>query len=77
MPKQLKCELCGMPLDYTPGKPGRPPQFCPEDCRKLFHNLSWVEDLIEKIERRGITDDKKIQLRSRLFSMSNLLNYKK
>ena len=73
--KISRCILCGMPLDYKPGKPGRPPEFH-QLCKKLFNILPWMEDLIQQIEKEAITTEKRTQLRRRLFSMSNLLNYK-
>ena len=73
--KIFYCTLCGMPLNYKSGKPGRPPEFHP-NCKKLFNMLPWMESLIEEIEKEAITAEKRTQLRRRLFSMSNLLNYK-
>ena len=37
----------------------------------------WMEELIQRIDEKGIEPAKKTQLRSRIFTMANLLNNKK
>lgn len=67
---EIKCLLCGNKIDFTPGKKGRPPEFH-KDCRKLWNLLPWVEELVMKIK---FDAGKEKELRSRLWSMANLLN---
>jgi hypothetical protein len=71
-----KCTLCGKPIPFEPGKRGRPPEFHP-DCKRLWNILPWMEDIITKIDSLGIEPQKRTSIRSRLFSMANLLNYKR
>ena len=66
------CTLCGNPIDYTPGKRGRPPEYH-KDCRRIYNMLPWLEDLFEGLT---MTEPKKKQLRSRLWSLANQLNNK-
>ncbi len=82
--KKLYCLLCGKELDYTPGKPGRPPELCPpkpeqknkSNCATLWGMLPWMEEVLFNIDKDGMTAQKRKELRSRLMSARNLLNYK-
>lgn len=68
MQKEIICDFCGKPLEVN--SVGRPRKNH-DDCRKLFQLMQWSELLIQQID---FAPDQARSLRSRCWSMANLLN---
>lgn len=69
----MNCFFCGLPLPETKAGRGRPLMYHPK-CRKIEQVFSWLEDLLSDFT--GTSDVKKA-VRSRLWSLANLMNTKR
>ena len=69
---EIRCPVCGSKVVQS-GK-GRTKEYCSDNCRDFNKFLSAAENALLKIDH--IDKDQKRFIRSKFFSMANLLNNK-
>ena len=69
---ETKCTFCGAKVLQT-GK-GRTKDYCSDSCRDSNKFLSAFETAFLKVD--SITDGSKREIRSKLWSLANLVNVK-